>query len=208
LYRSRTPEHQDYLSTQLLKIRSRVLGILLAGELSTTEMIYDQFLPEFAEILALAKLFFNHPCADRLIPEGSFTSNAGLIFPLRTVADRSRSRTLRREAIGLLKSKAWREGNFWSTSTAEISEWLMEIEEEGVETGAIPEWARARLVEVKLDEGKEVRRVSVKCVRGVGNGAETKEASWEWNFGGKSESSGTPRSVVTLGSQDLESSAL
>lgn len=199
LFSSRTPEHNDFLSTLLLKIRSRVLGILLAGELSTSEMIYDKFLPDFEEILMLAKTFFAHPCADKIIPEGSYSSNAGLIFPLRLVADRSRSHSMRREAIALLKSKAWREASFWSTSTAQISEWLMEIEEDGVETGYIPEWARARLIQVEFDEGKEVRRVSVKAVRGVGINQEVKEASWGWGFAGarsRSES-GTPRSIVS-----------
>ncbi|KAG0647247.1 Aspercryptin biosynthesis cluster-specific transcription regulator atnN [Hyphodiscus hymeniophilus] len=158
LFESGTPEQNDFLSTQLLKIRSRVLGILLAGELSTSEMIYDNHLSEFEEILRLAKIFFAHPCADKVIPEGSYSSNAGLIFPLRLVADRSRSRSMRREAIGLLRSKTWREASFWSTSTAQTSEWLMELEEEGVEGEHIPEWARARLVKVEFDEGKELRR--------------------------------------------------
>lgn len=202
LYISRTPDHRDYLSTQLLKIRSRVLGILVAGELSTTEMIYDQYLDDFAEILRLAKLFFQHPCSAFLIPEGSYSSNAGLIFPLRLIADRSRSRTLRREAIALLKSKNWRESSFWSTSTAQVSEWLMEVEEEGVEGGWIPEWARARLLEVEFDEGNEVRRVSVKCLRGVGEGQEVRRGSWTWDLGGGARSdSGTPRSVVSVGSE-------
>lgn len=204
LFESRTPQHRDFLTAQLLKIRSRVLGILLEGELSTTEMVYDSFLPEFNEILTLAKLFFQHPCADKILPEGSYSSNAGLIFPLRIVADRSRDRAMRREAIGLLKSRVWRESSFWSTSTAQISEWLMEIEEEGVETEYIPEWARARLVQLEFDE---VRRVSVKCVRGVGDRQEVREASWGWGFSSSAGSvrsdsvnGGTPRSVATFGS--------
>lgn len=200
LYTSRTSEHRDYLSTQLLKIRSRILGILLAGELSTTEMIYDQHLDDFAEILRLSKLFFQHPCCASLISEGSYSSNACLIFPLRIIADRSRSRTLRREAIALLKSKNWREGSFWSTSTAQISEWLMEVEEEGVKGELIPEWARSRLLEVELDEGKEVKRVSVMCVRGIGEGQQVRRASWEWAFAGMRSDAESPRTVVSVGS--------
>ena len=202
LYASRAPDHGDYLSTQLLKIRSRVLGILLAGELSTTEMIYDQFLDDFAEILRLAKLFFQHPCSSLLIPEGSYSSNAGLIFPLRLIADKSRHHALRREAIALLKSRSWRESTFWSTSTAQISEWLMDVEEEGMEREAIPERARARLLEVELDEGKEVRRVRVMCVKGTGEMQEFRRRSWTWDWGGGGRSeSGTPRSMVSGGSE-------
>ena len=206
LFASITPDTNDFLSTQLLKIRSRVLGVLLAGELSTSEMIYDDFVSEFEEILELAQKFFVHPCGDKVIPDGSYSSNAGLIFPLRLVADRSHSRTMRREAIRLLKAKSWREANFWSTSTAQISEWLMELEEYGVETDHIPEWARMRLVEVELDEGKEVRRVSVKAVRGVGTNQEMKERNWEWSFAGlrNGYESETSRSVVSGSGSDLE----
>jgi hypothetical protein len=194
LFQSRTPSHKDFLFAQLLKIRARVLGILLAGELSTSETIYDHFLPDFEEILSMAKSFLAHPGANKIIVDGSYASNAGLIFPLRLIADRSRSRSLRREAISLLKSKAWREGSFSSSSTAQISEWLMEIEEEGVETEYIPEWARTRLVHVDIDEGKGFGRVSVKCLRGIGTNQQAKEATWEWGLPGPRSESGTPRS--------------
>lgn len=56
----------------------------------------------------------------------------------------------------------------------------MNVEEEGVETEYVPEWARARLLEVSYYEDEKVRTVRTACIRGVGEDAELKFGNWSW----------------------------
>ncbi|KAE8442028.1 hypothetical protein EG329_003929 [Mollisiaceae sp. DMI_Dod_QoI] len=183
LFISGTPSSTDYLPTRLLKIRSNVLLISLYGELTTTELIYDSFFSEFQEIVSLARAFFDRSNSEKILPTGSFNSNSGLIHPLRLVADKCRHRSLRRDAIRLLRSRPWREGCWWSLSTAQLGSWLMTIEEEGVESEYIPEWARARLLQVDYYQDKKMRTIRTACVRGIGGEAGLKVGNWSWRSG-------------------------
>ena len=192
LFYSLQPADRDFFSAKILKIRSNVLPILLTGELSTSELVYDAFYPEFEEIVSLASAFFHHPSSAKLIPAGSCNANSGLIFPLRLTAEKCRDRRLRREAIELLLSRQWREASWWwSSSTAQIGQWLISVEEDGVETDYIPEWARARLSGLHYTEEGGVRKSNVECIRGVGEQREVKVARWNWTF---TAGKGIPRS--------------
>ncbi|CZR64327.1 uncharacterized protein PAC_14225 [Phialocephala subalpina] len=194
LFVSGIPSSTDYLPISLLKIRSNVLLVTLYGELTSTQIIYDSFFLEFQEIVSLARAFFDCANSERILPKGSFNSNSGLIHPLRLVAEKCRVRSLRREAIRLLRSRPWREGCWWSLSTAQLGSWLMNVEEEGVDTEYVPEWARARLLEVCYYEDEKMRTVRTACIRGVGDEAELKVGNWNWKS--VSEGSGTSAAVL------------
>jgi hypothetical protein len=56
------------------------------------------------------------------------------------------------------------------------------LEEEGVEDGWIPEWARARLLGVDFHDDR-VRAVKITCVRGVGEDAAVKVKQWSCRLG-------------------------
>ena len=66
-----------------------------------------------------------------------------------------------------------RRAEWGSEATAEVARFLMEVEEEGVATEYIPEWARARLCGV--DGDLEKRTMHLQCIRGVGEFATHKE---------------------------------
>jgi hypothetical protein len=110
LFLSTSPSDREFLGVQLLRIRSNVLHILLYSELTSMEMIYDTFLPKFTEIVKLSRSFFSHPDSEKIFQKESFSSNTGLIYPLRLVADKCCDHKLRREAIALISSRTWREG--------------------------------------------------------------------------------------------------
>lgn len=59
----------------------------------------------------------------------------------------------------------------------------MALEEEGVEDEWIPEWARARLLEVGFHDEDGVRTVKITCVRGVDDNAEVKVKQWSCRLG-------------------------
>jgi hypothetical protein len=62
----------------ILKLRSLAITINLAGSLSSTELVYDSLLPEFREIVALAKPYLSHPRSSKIINEGSFSLTSGM----------------------------------------------------------------------------------------------------------------------------------
>jgi hypothetical protein len=179
LYATVTPPEHEFLAFQMLKIRANFLTLRLYGELATTEMVYDSFMPEFERIVSLSKVFFEHHCTPKFLPEGSFNSNQGLIFPLHLVADKCRDRRLRREAINMMRARPWRDGPWWSLSTAQLGAWLVGVEEEGVVGEEIPEECRARLLSVNYRENDTRRMVNVTAVRGD---RELRYGEWNWSL--------------------------
>ena len=64
--------------------------------------------------------------------KASFALDLGIVPPLFVVATKCRDRKLRREAIRLLMSSPRREGMWDSILCGKVSEWIMEVEEEGL----------------------------------------------------------------------------
>lgn len=157
----------------LLKVHSLAITVRSAGHLSNTELVYDNFMPEFRQIISLSKTLLTHPHADKFFAEGKFCFDMGLIYPLMTPAMSCRDRILRREAISLLGIRPWREAQWSSEPSVDVATFLMDVEEEGVETEYIPEWARARLSGVNAD--MEEKTLRLQCIRGVGKRAVHKE---------------------------------
>ncbi|KAH7336354.1 hypothetical protein BKA65DRAFT_32566 [Rhexocercosporidium sp. MPI-PUGE-AT-0058] len=162
----RNIERVESIRFLLLKIHSLTMTVRLAGHLSKSEMVYDTFMSEFKQIIFLADVVLKHRHVHKFFAGGAFSFDMGLIYPLMTPAMSCRDRTLRREAIALLFIRPWREAQWHSQTSADIAQFLMEVEEEGVETADIPEWARARLSGVIAD--LEKRSLHLYCIRGVG----------------------------------------
>ena len=169
-------EEPDSLKAFLLKIHSTSLTVRLAGILSTRELVYDNFMREFRQIVSLSKTVLNHPQSDRLFAAGSFSFDIGIIYPLLAVSYACRDRELRREAIALLESKSWREAQWGSNPSVHVSKFLMEVEEDGIETDFIPEWARARLTGIEVNT--ETGQARVRCIRGTGGAAVSRYSVW------------------------------
>jgi hypothetical protein len=180
LYRSalRNIDQAESIRVLLLKIHSLTTTIRLAGHLSKTEMIYDNFMPDFEKIVSLGKIVLNHPHADKFFAEGSFSLDLGLIYCLMTPATDCRDRRLRREAIALLSMRSWREAQWGSETSADVAKWIVEVEEDGVETESIPEWARARLS--VIDASLEKKTAHLYCIRGVGKSLTHKDTLRYW----------------------------
>ena len=172
-------------------------------------MVYDTFMAEFRQIVMLADIILKHRCVEKFFGGGAFSfdseccfflpslpsfrfqtkrkskltlTSVGLIYPLMTPAMSCRDLTLRRKAISLLCIRPWREAQWHSYTSADIARFLMEVEEEGVETDHIPEWARARLSGVIADQEK--RSLHLHCIRGVGENT-TQRDSLRYYFVGE-----------------------
>lgn len=187
VYHSMSPWDPSYLGFLIINSRHLMLKVLVASELSPTELIFDNFIPEFREMVELYKRFFHHPYIVNMAPEGSYSSTTGL-NPLFPIATRCRDRAIRREAITLLRSRYWREGERWSVEMAEIAECLMLIEEEGIESDYVPDQARVRLLEVIDEESEGGKQVIVKYVQNLGpNGVTRTKVVYDWKMGDETE---------------------
>lgn len=169
-------DEPDSLKVFLLKIHSTSLVVRLAGILSGSELVYDNFMHEFGQIVSLSKTVLNHPQSDNLFAAGSFSFDIGIIYPLLAVSYACRDRELRREAIALLESKSWREAQWGSNPSVHVSKFLMQVEEEGIDGDFIPEWARARLTGIEVNT--ETGQARVRCVRGTGESAVSRYSVW------------------------------
>lgn len=108
----------------------------------------------------------------------SFALDLGIIPPLFVVATKCRDRRLRREAISLLTSSHRREGMWDSRLCAGVGNWIMNVEEEGLdeyvrggesEMQFVGEERRVMVMEIGFN--LERRRAMLRCgTRGVRKG--------------------------------------
>ncbi|PVH73740.1 hypothetical protein DL98DRAFT_576131 [Cadophora sp. DSE1049] len=186
------PTSPTYLPTLHLAILSEALSINLHTSFHTSSspfLAHNTHLPSFHRILTLSQTILHHPSFTTFLLPGDYSASSGLIGPLRLVASHSRHRPLRHQALTLLRHRPWREGVWWSCSAGQLSAWLSSIEEESISSSSseevIPEWARARLLEVGIWEEGSVTTVKAVCVRGEGEGAEVRVGEWIWRVGGE-----------------------
>ncbi len=134
--------------------------IILATYLYIDNSLFDQHLEKFKTIVEVSKIIVGAKQSRRF----SFSFDSGLTPWLSAVCKWCRDRSVRREAIRLLRAIASQEGLWDSLVIAEIGECMMKFEEEGVETEHIPEEARVRLKHVNMNVAE--KRLTVECVRG------------------------------------------
>ncbi|TGO86520.1 hypothetical protein BPOR_0296g00030 [Botrytis porri] len=121
----------------------------------------------------------------------SFALDLGIIPPLFVVATKSRDRRLRREAISLLTSSHRREGMWDSRLCAGVGNWIMNVEEEGLdpyvkgeasEKQVVPDEKRVMVMEMWFN--LERRWAMLRCgTRGVKKGdfdARARETPVSW----------------------------
>lgn len=175
--------YQSSHRAMLFKLHSLTMTIRLAGNLSHTELVYDHYFTEFSEIVRLSKILLEGTENNTPLVGGAFSFDMGVILPLSTPAMRCRDRKLRREAISLLaERKLYREFQWPSDTSADVAKFLMEVEEEGVETDYIPEQSRARLTAIHSNVEKKTAHLF--CVRGTGENARQHSSLRDWSGAG------------------------
>lgn len=134
--------------------------------IARTECYWDQFLPEFRAIVSLAKTLFRIlPREAALAHKGGFSLDISIVPPLYIVCKYCRDGGLRREALALIDVCPRREGVWDSGLVSRVSAFLIEVEEEGMVDGYIPEYARARIQKVMVDVIKKT--ADVECVKRI-----------------------------------------
>jgi hypothetical protein len=171
----RNPNHPNATRALMMKVHSITTAVLLADHLSTSELHWDTLLPEMKSLVYFSKQLLEHPACVR----GQFAFDMGLIYPLIMPTMNCRDRTLRREAIDLLEEIPWREAHWDSAHIADVAKFIMQVEEEGVETEYVPEWARVKSFEIDIHMNTGM--VHLTCHRGVGESAVAVEGDLDWS---------------------------
>ncbi|KAG4441114.1 hypothetical protein IFR05_003404 [Cadophora sp. M221] len=153
---------REVTNIALLRLTSLSTKIAVSGMVFTNETSYDVFLPEFSEIVSLARAISENLLA---ISNNSpaYHFHTSIVPPLFIALLRCRDRNIRRQALDILRMQQ-NDGPWDRFMIAEIGSWIMEIEEEGWDgIGTILEESRVSLSRIKV--GIEDRRVMVQCVR-------------------------------------------
>ncbi|KAI1768007.1 hypothetical protein GGR53DRAFT_518057 [Hypoxylon sp. FL1150] len=133
-------DSRESLSLELLRLHHTVAIIATSCCLDPTEMLYDDYLLQFEDVVQRCRLFGD--CLfPSLLPEMSslsstpqkvgFTNEAGRLPLLAFVGAKCRCPRVRADVVDLMRSSDWREGSWDSSSLASAVEGLMKLEGQG-----------------------------------------------------------------------------
>jgi hypothetical protein len=135
-----------------IRVEFAVLGSTISCVSSEEE--YDNYHDTFTTLVELAEYLL-----EDLIPKWSkspkFNFDSYSVIPLFLTAQKCRDPLLRRRAISLLFKYPRKEGICDSLFLGRMTQWAMEIEEEFLENGRVPHWARIHGVTTEIDRYKE-----------------------------------------------------
>ncbi|KAK0109470.1 hypothetical protein ONS95_002162 [Cadophora gregata] len=139
-----------------LQMKATYMGTIKS--LAQDEMVYDAYYDIYKDIVDLSESLLNCSPASK-VPKFSFDS--GVIIPLWFTGHKCRDPVLRRRAIALLLTFPRREGVWDSVFAGLVIECVREFEEEYIDGGRIPWWARIRTTNFDIDLEKRI--VEVLC---------------------------------------------
>lgn len=144
---SKFHDERSWTAASLLQIHALTSEIMLLSSLFGTESSLDEFLPEYKEVVELARQISE----SRYFQAQKFKFDLGIVNPLRMVGKWCRDGKTRRETIRVLRDGKVREGLYDGLIMSWVQEWVMGLEEEGLEDGKIREEMRWRVTGVRLD---------------------------------------------------------
>lgn len=146
------------------------------------ETMWDEYFKEFEAILGHAESLLGSAEAPM---RSTFLLDTELILPLYFVAAKCRHGKLRRKAISLLRSQQRQEGIWNSILTARVAEYLMQIEEEGLDGAVVTAGdvsRRKRVLGVEFTFDLQERRARVSYVKFRESGGVERLNEWvEWD---------------------------
>lgn len=139
----KTAGNKELVMATMIFINCIALEIMVAAVAFPDQTSYDEYLPFFQQIVDLIETHVTTVFEKTTKPlDGGFLLDLGITCPLGVVVMRCRDRVIRRKAIAILRS--WfHEGPTDPVMISKVGTFMMEMEEEGNEFGAIPESSRA-----------------------------------------------------------------
>jgi hypothetical protein len=145
------PDRANQSGVTLLQTNATAIRFHLESVVAKVECSFDKFLPECQSIIPLAKTLFRTTSKPSSLACALSMDVLGIMPALFIVCCVCRDRLVRREAIAMMRLCPRREGVYDSRLAAQASAWLMDIEEEGLVEGYIPQNARARITKMEVD---------------------------------------------------------
>jgi len=155
----------EFFSASVMYLQYLTSITVLSLSVEKSECACDRFLDEYITIIdqAEAVLEATHNRYPTERSKSTFAFDCNLIWSLKLVGTKCRDRKVRRRAIDLMRKYPRREGCRDNEMSAAVTSWLMEREEEGVESEFIPEEKRLKIV--RINERLDERRVMIVCSR-------------------------------------------
>jgi len=175
---SQQSDPETWSAAGLVQLQAVTTKIMLLSSVSSEECYLDRFLPQYRSIVSLARRISEN----EIFQAKSYTFDLGIVYPLFVVSKWCRHPEVRREAIELLRKTDRREGIWDGPIMASTSEWIMEIEEEGMEDGGlIPEAKRAKITKIKPDmQNRRAELEGTLCGRGEDGSKDVRMKTIGW----------------------------
>ncbi len=148
----RTTNKRQVMGGHTLYVKSKSMEMNVGSAMESGICSHDKYFSHFREIVTLSREIIR---IKKTFTQSDFAVELGIIPSLHATAKLCRERKIRRDAIELLQWYDSREGHWDSKSMAEVDSCVMELEEEGIETEYIPEFARVRVLSITPDDGGE-----------------------------------------------------
>jgi hypothetical protein len=129
------------------------------------EAKFDDYVDDFVEITDLAEYVLMNSESSR----PSFLLDTNVVIPLLVTGHKCRDRSIRRRAIYMMLKYPRREGVWDSYVCGKLAEWVMDLEEQHLEEGRVPAWARIGGVTAHWEERPEP---VLKCVQRISEQSE------------------------------------
>jgi hypothetical protein len=159
LYRTlkKSPHKRQVIAAHMLYVQCKSCQISCTIARDMNNCLADQHIGDFSEMLTISRKII---VLKKEVFRSKFNFELGINPILLMTAQFCRSRSLRREAVALLRLHDCREGIWDSNAMAEIGNKYISLEEKDVETEYIPERARIRVLNLAFDQGKREAKIS------------------------------------------------
>ncbi|KAI2621597.1 hypothetical protein GGR54DRAFT_630054 [Hypoxylon sp. NC1633] len=119
-------DNRESQGLELLRLNLVVAVVSITCCLDASEMMYDEFQPQFQEVVQRCRLFADFPIG--VTAKVGFTNEGGILPLLAFIGAKCRTARIRSEAVDLMARSDWREGSWDSSSLANAVTEIMRLE--------------------------------------------------------------------------------
>jgi hypothetical protein len=139
-----------FVHASMLRMHVETMCLALVGVCMEDEENFDAYNDVFADIVNIAECSLQALNSNKS-SRRKFQFDSHVVIPLYMTGYKCRDPKMRRRAISSLLAYPRREGVFDSLLAGKMTQWAMNIEEEHMENGKVPGWARIHGVAFERD---------------------------------------------------------
>ncbi|KAI1477562.1 hypothetical protein F4774DRAFT_192797 [Daldinia eschscholtzii] len=121
-----TVDTRDRQGLELLRLQHTIAYVGASCCFDSTEMMYDQYIPQFEDVVQRCKRFTDFP--SEVSTKVGFINEIGRLPLLAFVGMKCRKASVRQEAVNLLTRCDWRESTWDSENVANVVTGIMKLE--------------------------------------------------------------------------------